>query len=173
MDASDQYSWVDAEIAKRREVIAQQEREIDELVMLAKLSRKYRAETDSKQVTGAGAIQTVTASVTARPKPSKKDTIISTAIEILSDGIARGSRKLLAEFDKRGIEVGGKDPAMNLSSYLSREKEVFVASSSGYTLRSLQKERPGEVAASLGLGFNGSEATHHAVWARKEDAELG
>jgi hypothetical protein len=51
---------------------------------------------------------------------TKKDRILSTSAEILSDGRRRTSKELLGELKERGVEVDGNDPATNLASYLSR-----------------------------------------------------
>jgi hypothetical protein len=66
-----------------------------------------------------------------------KERILDASEEILADGARRLSRDLLPELAKRGVRVGGKDPAANLASYLSREKERFVSDqrAGGWTLR--------------------------------------
>jgi hypothetical protein len=91
---------------------------------------------------------------------TKKEAILTNSAAILGDGVARFSRQLLAELSDRGVQVGGKDPILNLSSYLSREKDIFVSDqrAGGWSLRRLPKKvRPDEAPTSSGLGVNGLE----------------
>jgi hypothetical protein len=71
-----------------------------------------------------------------RRSKTLKEQILDASEEILADGMHRLSRDLLPELAKRGVRIGGKDPA-NLASYFSREKQRFVSDqrAGGWTLR--------------------------------------
>jgi hypothetical protein len=78
------------------------------------------------------------------PEASKvtvKDRVIDAALRILADGRPRHTSELLAEFEAKGIEVGGNNKLATVSSILSREGNSFKANRSrGWTLT--KKESP-------------------------------
>jgi hypothetical protein len=91
-----------------------------------------------------------------RDKPlTKREQVIDAATRILSDGTRRTSRELLSIIELV-VDIGGKDPAAALASYLSHEKDLFESDlkKGGWTLRRLTKKvRPDDAGTSSGL-FN-------------------
>ncbi len=71
-----------------------------------------------------GALATSAHYTMTRQQP-KQQQILDGLIAILSDGKPRHTHNLLVELTEKGVAVGGSDPRGNLSSYLSREKELF------------------------------------------------
>lgn len=67
------------------------------------------------------------AAATAEFDGTAKARIERAVSEILSDGAPRHTRVLLDELAKRGIEVGGQNKVIALSSILSRNKDTFEA----------------------------------------------
>lgn len=53
---------------------------------------------------------------------TKKETILVTAAQILSDGRRRTSKELVDELKTRGVDIGGQDPVNNLAAYLSPDE---------------------------------------------------
>jgi len=113
---------------------------------------------------------------------TKHSRIISACEDILGDGRRRLSRELTKDLHERGIEVRSGTPDANkeaaaLSSYLSKEKAIFVSDvkAGGWTLKRLPKKvKPDDVGASSGLGHNGgSNYQGRMVSASREGAELG
>jgi hypothetical protein len=68
----------------------------------------------------------------------QRDRVLGVAQQLLSDGERRTTRDLLAEMSKFGVLPGGANPALNLSTYLSRDSR-FVSDTKrgGWTLASL------------------------------------
>jgi len=62
---------------------------------------------------------------------TKKETILSTAAQILSDGKRRSSKELLEELKARGVDIGGTDPVNNLAAYLSPDERFDSRRSEG------------------------------------------
>lgn len=158
-----------------REELAQAEekhRDLDELVRIAEkydLVPKARAASDLLN-------ELIGPSFKASTHTTQYDRVVRGSEAILSDGKRRLSRDLLPELDALGVKVGGKNPKGLIATYLSREPDVFESDTKlgGWALRRLTKKaRPNEVSASLGLFLNGSQATHPAGNAVKEDAEIG
>jgi hypothetical protein len=148
---------------------------LKEVRLLIELARKYAPQPNPVQPAGA-VVMSVTRGLADRGM-TKQKRIFKATLEILSDGKRRLSRDLIPELEKRGVIVGGKNPKSLLASYLSTAPDVFESDVKlgGWMIRlgPAKKARPDEVAASSGLFSSGSEATHHAVSARKEDAEFG
>jgi hypothetical protein len=170
---------LNTEASRLRAQIERDQASLAEIETLLRLVEKYQLSVPHTRVTSEGALSMVLSApqhATRSTGETVKELLLRTAAAILSDGRRRLSRELVHEMKRHGVYVPGEDQAGNLASYLSREKETFESNvkAGGWTLRQPQiKARPGEVGASSGLFSNGSEATHHAVSARKEDAELG
>jgi hypothetical protein len=97
---------------------------------------------------------------------TKKDRILETSLDILSDGRRRQSKELVDELQKRGVEVGGRDPVNNLAAYLSPDERFDSKRSEGgwgLVLRP-KKGGPNDVGASKGpVGVNNGAVQRHPV----------
>ena len=61
---------------------------------------------------------------------------VRTAVQILAEaGRRMHTREVLEELGKRGVTVAGKDPAANLSGFLSRAEELHNNRAEGWGLR--------------------------------------
>jgi hypothetical protein len=64
-------------------------------------------------------------------RTTKKDRILDTARDVLSDGKRRSGRELVEELKKRGVDIGGADPVNNLAAYLSPDERFDSKRSEG------------------------------------------
>lgn len=97
---------------------------------------------------------------------TKKDRILETSRDILSDGRRRSSRELVEELKRRGVEIGGADPVNNLAAYLSPDKHFDSRRSEGGWGLVLppKKGGPGDVGASKGpVSVNNGAVQRHPV----------
>lgn len=62
---------------------------------------------------------------------TKKETILATAAQILSDGRRRTSKELVEELKTHGVDIGGQDPVNNLAAYLSPDDRFESKRSEG------------------------------------------
>lgn len=173
---------IDQRIDRLRGIVEEGERaaaELAELQELKRLMAKY--DVSPPQATSrvaAPVAENIAHNSTLSRALTTKDKIILGAESVLQDGQRRLSRRLLADMEKIGVIVDGKDPVANLSSYLSREKDRFESDLKlgGWTLKRLTKKaRPESVGALPGLSINdltgGALGTLSLL--RKEDTELG
>src|SRR5712692_7614537 len=79
---------------------------------------------------------------------TKTEKILEVVESALQDGTPRPTRVLLDILGQRGLEVGGKDKVINLSSILSKDKRFQADRSRGWSLR---KEKPEDVRPSSGF----------------------
>jgi hypothetical protein len=146
-----------ATIARKQREIEERQKDISELEELLRLADKHRLEVSSPNI-GAGLDQLRNRLEVTRTVPQTlRERIIAAAETVLSDGQRRFARELLPELLKYGVRLEGKNPAGNLASYLSREKDRFIsdAKMGGWTLRVLaQKGRAPDVGASRALFSN-------------------
>jgi hypothetical protein len=156
------------EMARLRTQIQRDQERLLEMETLIRLATKYNLSMPDTRVTAEGALAIVNAHQHVNNLPSPltvKELLIRTAERVLSDGKRRLSRELVRDMLRHGVAVPGEDPAGNLSSYLSKEKDTFESDvkAGGWTLKCLLKNaRPDEVGASSGLFSNGSQTPHHA-----------
>lgn len=148
-----------ADVIRKR--MAADSAQLDLIESLIALSQRYL---ESREGTPAAEVVNVVAQKFKRRgwTTTKRERLIAAAEGILADGVRRYSRELVNELQAHGVEVGGKDPALNLSSYLSHEKEIFNSDQKrgGWTLvRLLKGARPDETGTLPGLFSNGSEVT--------------
>lgn len=94
------------------------------------------------------------AQIVAVKRNSVKDQVILAVASALADGKPRHTSELLEMLTVRGIEVGGKNKMLAVSSILSREKSTFAATrKEGWSLRTPAIEAPSESAASQQLSL--------------------
>jgi hypothetical protein len=97
---------------------------------------------------------------------SKEQSIVETARTILAKSAPQHTRAILAELERVGIHVTGKDASqqvINLSSLLSRKKDLFVSSrAQGWSLAAPKAETPVSAPTLTGAKSNGAfgGATH-------------
>ena len=147
-----------ADIIRKR--MAADSAQLDLIESLIALSQRYlnsREGTPAAEVVNAVAQKfTRRGSIT-----TKRERLIAAVEGILADGVRRYSRELVNELQAHGVEVGGKDSALNLSSYLSHEKKIFTSDQKrgGWTLvRLLKAARPDAPGTLPGL-FSDRSAT--------------
>lgn len=163
MDQNDSISKLEARAEQLRAEISAMQKNLEEMTTLIVLMKKY-LQYDAKPVRVTSQVIASAVAVAAKQAAgeTKHQRIVRTTDAVLADGRRRLSRQLVVELRERGVEVGGKDEAARLASYLSHEKYRYQSDvkAGGWTLRRLLKQaRPGEAPTSTGLSFNGSVAT--------------
>lgn len=84
--------------------------------------------------------------------PAKKLSIPDSAALILADGYPRTTAVLLNMLESSGVQMGGKNKLINLSSTLSRDSRFLNERNKGWSLISAQKPAsPESVGADAGL----------------------
>lgn len=157
MDIRDKHRDIERRIAALEGEIERLEAEREEIEEFIRLADKFGVRDLTTQ-----SVANVTAELVNRlanqPKKTLRDQILDTAEQVLSDGERRVSRDLLPKLKELGVELGGKDPVLNLSSYLSKAKDRFTSDvrAGGWTLTRLTKkrERPDDAGTSSGLISN-------------------
>lgn len=146
-----------AEASRLAALIRDSQSRLNEIETLIRLAKKFN-------LAGTGSPQPIAASLEAHTKQlaerianpqTMKARILSACETVLADGSRRFSRQLVLELAKVGVVVGGADPAANLSSYLSKEKDLFTSNLQlgGWTLTRLtQKVALANVQTAAGAG---------------------
>lgn len=97
---------------------------------------------------------------------TKKDRILETSQDILSDGKRRTSRELVEELKKRGVDIGGADPVNNLAAYLSPDDRFDSKRSEGGwgLILPPKKGGPGDAPTSTGpVSVNNGAVQRHQI----------
>lgn len=131
--------------------------ELAELMELRRLMQKYNVKA-AEPIKGAlsQVANHIANTAAASAAETVKDRVLGGAEAVLIDGKRRRPRQLLEEMAKIGVTVPGRDPAANLSSYLSREKDRFESDQGlgGWTLKRLTKKAsPYDAPTPQGLMF--------------------
>ena len=137
-------------IARLRDTVAAAQAEIEEIETLLRLAEKYRLNPGPAEITAAATARAL-AALELAPRMTIKERILTAAESVLLDGKRRVSRELMADMAKLGVVVGGGDPAANLASYLSREKDIFESDvkAGGWTLKRLTKKAKADSVGAL------------------------
>jgi hypothetical protein len=149
---------LNAEAERLRRIIQDAQKSLSEITSMIPFVEKYGPILSGPKPVG-NSVDIVSARLRGELKVSKKDRILRASEHILADGKRRISRQLLSDLMLSGVEVGGSDPVLNLSSYLSREKDRFTSNlkAGGWTLvRLVQQARPVDVDASTGFSVRHS-----------------
>jgi len=149
---------LEAESARLRQEIAEHQQRLADISTLIRLYTAFQPLFDDGPRQIGETVHNVTLALTSQSQTlPKRDRIVQASAQILADGSHLRTGQLLRELESRGIQVGGKNPVLNLSSYLSRAKDRFMSEprSGGWALRQIAKEvRPGDAPTSLGLDVN-------------------
>jgi len=92
--------------------------------------------------------------MTPPPTRPKKSVVADLCAGLLADGFPMKSGDLVREVVNRGVEVGGKEPAMALSAILSKDERFVPSRKLGWSLKT---ETPETVAAVSGVDSNLAE----------------
>ena len=140
LDAEVEY--LTRKIRETQERLHEDQKRLDEIETLLRLSRKYGLLTTGTQSGQTElTVHMERMGLVPEPRHPLRARIIASADLILSDGKRRLSRELLPELARYGVVVDGQNASANLSAYLSREKHLFQSSPSdgGWTLTRLAR----------------------------------
>lgn len=147
---------IEQRIKRLRDIVEAGERaavELSELQEMKRLMEKYQVRAAEQ---ASSIVSQVEGKIAASAAMTVKDRILSGAESVLEDGKRRRPRELLEDMARIGVTVPGENPAQNLSSYLSREKDRFESDPGlgGWTLKRLTKKaNPRDAATSQGFIF--------------------